>query len=181
MAAPKQRQKKKEADNKFNFKVNDDLRHLNKVRLLRDGMEPEVMHISKARELAEEEELDIVLVTDKSDIPVVKMCNYEKMLYELKKNAKKNKASAKPLKEVELTVNIAEHDLETKVNSARKFLEGGHKVKVTLKMKGRELSRREENKKSILKFIVMLEGIGIPEAPLKDEGNRTVVILKKKG
>lgn len=181
MAAPKQRQKKKETESKFNFKVNDELRHLNKVRLIREGAEPEVMHISKARELAEEEGLDVVLVTDKADIPVVKICNYEKMIYDLKKNAKKNKAAAKPLKELELTVNIAEHDLQTKANNARKFLENGHKVKVTLKMKGRELSRREESKRSILQFIVMLENVGIPEGPLKDEGNRTVVILKKKG
>ena len=53
-------------------------------------------------------------------------------------------------------------------------------MKVTLKMKGRELTRREENKKSILKFIVKLEDVSIPEGQLKDEGNRTVVILKKK-
>ena len=66
------------------------------------------------------------------------------------------------------------------MNQARKFLESGHKVKVTLKMKGRELTRREENKKSILKFIVKLEDVSIPEGQLKDEGNRTVVILKKK-
>jgi translation initiation factor IF-3 len=47
-------------------------------------------------------------------------------------------------------------------------------------MKGRELSRREENKKSILEFIVMLEDVATPEAPLRDDGNKTSVILKKK-
>jgi translation initiation factor IF-3 len=102
------------------------------------------------------------------------------MIYELKKNAKKNKQAAKPLKEIQLSVNISEHDLQTKANNAKKFIENGSKVKVTLTMKGRELSRRDENKKSILEFIVMLEDVATPEAPLRDDGNKTSVILKKK-
>jgi translation initiation factor IF-3 len=77
-------------------------------------------------------------------------------------------------------VNIAKHDLETKANNARKFLEDGSRVRVILSMKGRELARREENKKSILEFIVLLEDIAIPETTPKDEGNKTTVILKKK-
>ena len=84
------------------------------------------------------------------------------------------------MKEIQLSVNISEHDLQTKVNNARKFIEGGSKVKVVLSMRGRELVRREENKRSILEFIVALENVAIPEAQPRDEGNRTVVILKKK-
>ena len=99
----------------------------------------------------------------------------------MKKLEKKNKHNSKPLKEVQLTVNIAKHDLETKVNNARKFIENGNRVKVVLSMKGRELSRREENKKSILEFIVMLEDVAVPESTPRDEGNRTTVILKRKG
>ena len=114
------------------------------------------------------------------DIPIIRICNYEKMIYELKKASKKSKQSVKPLKEIQLSVNIAKHDLETKANNARKFLEDGSRVRVTLSMKGRELSRREENKKSILEFIVLLEDIAVPEAALRDEGNKTVVTLKKK-
>jgi translation initiation factor IF-3 len=102
------------------------------------------------------------------------------MIYELKKASKKSKQAVKPLKEIQLSVNIAKHDLETKANNARKFLEDGSRVRVTLSMKGRELSRREENKKSILEFIVLLEDIAVPEAALRDEGNKTVVTLKKK-
>jgi translation initiation factor IF-3 len=84
------------------------------------------------------------------------------------------------MKEIQLSVNIAKHDLETKANNARKFIEDGCRVRVTLTMKGRELSRKEENKKSILEFIVMLEDVAIPESMLRDEGNKTFVILKKK-
>jgi translation initiation factor IF-3 len=102
------------------------------------------------------------------------------MIYELKKSAKKNKQNTKPLKEIQLSVNIAKHDLETKANNARKFIEDGSRVRVVLTMKGRELSRRDENKKSILEFIVMLDDVATPEAAPRDEGNKTSVILKKK-
>jgi translation initiation factor IF-3 len=98
----------------------------------------------------------------------------------MKKAAKKNKQHTKPLKDIQLSVNIAKHDMETKANSARKFIEDGCRVRVTLTMKGRELSRREENKKSILEFIVMLEDVAVPEAVPRDDGNKTSVILKKK-
>jgi translation initiation factor IF-3 len=84
------------------------------------------------------------------------------------------------LKEIQLSVNIAKHDMETKAKNTRKFIEDGCRVRVTLTMKGRELSRREENKKSILEFIVMLEDIAVPESIPRDEGNKTSVILKKK-
>lgn len=169
---------KRKSDDRFGYKVNEEICCHGNVRVLEDGKEPSIMHINDARKLAESRELDLMLITDKSDVPVVRICDYEKAIYALKKNAKKQQP--KPLKEIELSVNIADHDLDTKVNQARKFLESGHKVKVTLKMKGRELTRREENKKSILKFIVKLEDVSIPEGQLKDEGNRTVVILKKK-
>ena len=65
--------------------------------------------------------------------------------------------------------------------SAKKFIENGSKVKVTLTMKGRELTRRDESKRSILEFIVLLEDVAIPEAQPRDDGNKTIVILKKKG
>ena len=71
-------------------------------------------------------------------------------------------------------------DAEKAANNARKFLEDGSRVRVTLSMKGRELSRREENKKSILEFVVLLEDVAVPEAALRDEGNKTVVTLKRK-
>ena len=136
--------------------------------------------MSEARKIAEDMELDLVEIQGKSDVPVVRVCNYEKMLYELKKAAKKNKQQVKPLKEIQLSVNMARHDLETKANNAKKFIEDGSRVRVILVMKGRELSRREDNKRSILEFIVMMDDVAIPESAPKDEGNKTVVILKKK-
>jgi len=162
------------------FRVNDEIKIGGNVRIVGEGIESKVVTMSEARKIAEDMELDLVEIQGKLEIPIIKVCNYEKMLYELKKAAKKNKQQAKPLKEIQLSVNIAKHDLETKANNAKRFIEDGSRVRVTLAMKGRELYRREENKKSILEFIVMMDEVAIPESTPRDEGNKTVVILKKR-
>ena len=172
--------KAKKNDFSSKFRVNDEIRIGGNVRIVGEGIESKVVTMSEARKIAEDMELDLVEIQGKSDVPIVRVCNYEKMLYELKKAAKKNKQQVKPLKEIQLSVNIAKHDLETKANNAKKFIEDGSRVRVILVMKGRELSRREDNKKSILEFIVMMDDVAVPESTPKDEGNKTVVILKKR-
>lgn len=170
----------KKEDFSLRFRVNDEIDYDGNVRIVGDDIESQIVSMRTARSIAEEKELDLVEMQSKSSMPIIKICQFDKMLYELKKNVKKNKSQVKPLKDIQLRVNIAKHDLETKANNARKFIENGNKVRVTLTMKGRELARREENKRSILEFIVMLEDVAIPESTPRDEGNRTVVILKKK-
>ena len=172
--------KAKKNDFSSKFRVNDEIRVGGNVRVVGEGIESKVVTMSEARKIAEDMGLDLVEIQGKLEIPIIKVCNYEKMLYELKKAAKKNKQQAKPLKEIQLSVNIAKHDLETKANNAKRFIEDGSRVRVTLAMKGRELSRREENKKSSLEFIVMMDEVAIPESTPRDEGNKTVVILKKR-
>ena len=162
------------------FKVNEEIRLHGNVRVVGEGLESRVVSIEEARRIAESMDLDLVDLGGRQETPVLKVCNYEKMIYEMKKAAKKSKQHTKPLKDIQLSVNIAKHDMETKANNARKFIEDGCRVRVTLTMKGRELSRREENKKSILEFIVMLEDVAVPEAVPRDDGNKTSVILKKK-
>ena len=172
--------KAKKNDFSSKFRVNDEIRIGGNVRIVGEGIESKVVTMSEARKIAEDMELDLVEIQGKSDVPIVRVCNYEKTLYELNKAAKKNKQHVKPLKEIQLSVNIAKHDLETKANNAKRFIEDGSRVRVTLAMKGRELSRREDNKKSILEFIVMMDDVAVPESTPKDEGNKTVVILKKR-
>ena len=124
--------------------------------------------------------MDLIEINSVANPPNVRVRVYEKFLYEMKKNAKKNKQQSSQVKEIMLSVNISKHDLETKVNHAKEFISKGDKVRVTLTMKGRELTRREENKKSLLEFIVMMDDVAIPEGKLMDNGNRTIVTLKKK-
>lgn len=172
--------KQKKNDFSSKFRVNDEIRFNGNVRIVGNEIESRIVSMQEARKIANSMELDLVEIQGNIETPIIKICNYEKMVYELKKSAKKNKQTTKPLKEIQLSVNIAKHDLETKANNARKFIEDGSRVRVILSMKGREMSRREENKKSILEFVVLLEDVAVPEAAPRDEGNKTVVILKRK-
>lgn len=172
--------KNKNALNMPKFRINDELHGTYDVRIVGEDIESKIISLSEAKKIANDMEMDLIEINSNVNPPIMKIASYEKMLYEMKKAMKKNKQNVKPMKEIQLSVNISEHDLQTKVNNARKFIEGGSKVKVVLSMRGRELVRREENKRSILEFIVALENVAIPEAQPRDEGNRTVVILKKK-
>lgn len=172
--------KNKNVLNMPKFRINDELHGTYDVRIVGEDIESKIISLSEAKKIANDMEMDLIEINSNVNPPIMKIASYEKMLYEMKKAMKKNKQNVKPMKEIQLSVNISEHDLQTKVNNARKFIEGGSKVKVILSMRGRELVRREENKRSILEFIVALENVAIPEAQPRDEGNRTVVILKKK-
>ena len=165
---------------RIEYRINDEIDFYGQVRVVGENANNEVMPIDKARKLAESLDLDLVEINSRVTPPIMKVCNYEKMAYELKKTLKKNRQQAKPPKEIQLSVNIAENDLKTKENQARKFLEDGFKVKVILIMKGRELARRTENKKTIFKFIADLEDAAAAESLPKDEGTRTIVFLKRK-
>ena len=165
---------------RIEYRINDEIDFYGQVRVVGENANNEVMSIDKARKLAESLDLDLVEINSRVTPPIMKVCNYEKMVYELKKTLKKNRQQAKPPKEIQLSVNIAENDLKTKENQARKFLEDGFKVKVILIMKGRGLARRTENKKTIFKFIADLEDAAAAESLPKDEGTRTIVFLKRK-
>lgn len=149
------------------------------VRLIPVVGESYVCHINEARELANQAELDLVEINGNINPPILKICDYGKFLYEIKKNNKSQKP--KPLKEIQLSVSISQHDMETKANSAKKFILDGSKVRVVLAMKGREKTHREANKKSLYEFLAMMEDVAVPESLPKDEGDsKTVVFLKKK-
>lgn len=166
--------------NPISFRINDELRGNYDVRIVGDDIESRIVSLEDAKAIADKMDLDLIEINSKINPPIMRVGNYEKMVYEIKKAEKKKAHVAKPLKEVQLSVNISSHDLETKANNAKKFIDDGSKVKVTLSMKGRELARRDENKRSILEFITLMEEVASPESMPKDEGNRTIVILKPK-
>lgn len=164
----------------FNFNINDEIKFYPQVRIVGDGIESKVVTLKEAKAIAETMEMDLVEINSKVTPPILRICAYDKFLYEMKKNAKKNKQTTSQLKEIQLTVNIASNDLKTKAKKAIEFIENGDRVKVTLTMKGRELTRREENKRSIFEFISLLEDVAVAESMPKDENNKTIVVLKKK-
>jgi translation initiation factor IF-3 len=115
-----------------------DLRKFGEVRLVGDSSN-EIVSISDAWNRAEDDGLNLVLVSDQATPPVVRIQDFRKLEYERKKARKaQKKSSSSSLKEIQFKINISDHDLQTKVNKAMKFLEKGDKVKVVVRLKGRE-------------------------------------------
>lgn len=164
----------------FDYRVNSEIRNVNQCRIVGEDIESKVMLFHDALRLAESMDMDLIEINGSVPTPIMRIANYDKFIYQQKKKAKAQKQQPHQLKEIQLRVNIAENDLKTKARKAEEFLKNGDKVKVTLTMKGRELTRREENKRAIFEFITLLEDVSQPEAMPKDEGAKTTVILKPK-
>lgn len=166
-------------------RINDEITGYNEVRLILTSQNGEtinqVLSLSKAKWLAMDVHgLDLIEINPKATPPIVKIDNYEKWLYNEKKKAKENKPKKTELKEIQLTANIGKNDMEVKAKKVKEFIDDGDKVKVVLRLKGREMARREDSKKSLYEFLLMVSDIAVPETMPKDEGNRSIAILKKK-
>jgi len=122
-------------------------RSIPRVRLVTEGAN-ELVPTEFALRQADEAGLDLVIVSDKSDPPVVRIQDFKKLEYE-KKKAKQKQGRTSELKEIQLKINISEHDLETKVSAIKRFLERGDKVKLTVRLKGRERENPERAKQLI--------------------------------
>lgn len=140
----------------------------------------EIMNLNDAKNLANKLNLDIFEINPNLNPPIIRIDNYDKWLYREKKKQKENKQNKFELKEVQLSTNISKHDLEIKAKKTMEFIADGDKVKVVLTMKNRELSRREESKRCLYEFILMVKDVATPESMLRDEGTKSIVILKKK-
>lgn len=162
---------------KAQFRINDQIRNYKEVRIVGEGIESKIVSLDEAKAIADEMNLDIVEINSSSRPPILRICDYGKMMYDIKKKSK-NKQTPQ-LKEIQLKANICLHDIEIKVKQTESFIKKGHKVKLILTLKGRELLRREENKKSFLEFLSMADEFAAIES-MKDEGNKSIAILKKK-
>ena len=153
------------------------------VQLISDsGEKMGIVPLSRALELAGERKLDLVLVSPNSEIPVCKIMNYGKYKFEQAKKEKEAKKKQKVLevKELRVTPNIEEHDFEFKSKNARKFLEDGNKVKITVRFRGREVNNSKAGENVLNKFIEKLEDVATVEKQPKLEGRNMFTILAKK-
>lgn len=141
------------------------------------------MFLEKALQIARERSLDLIQVTEKVDPPVCKLMDYGKYLYHLKKkerSAKHHKAGE--LKGIRLGFNISDHDLETKANLAEKFLKKENRVRIELRLRGREKALRKFAEEKINKFLKTLEK-SVPikiERELKKQPRGLTMIISKK-
>jgi len=141
-----------------------------------------VMNIFDAIDLAKSKGLDLIQVTEKVEPPVCKISNYGKYLYSLQKKEKSHKQpKGGELKEIRLTFNISPHDMETRGKQAKKFLEDGNKVKISLVLRGREKAFGYLAKDKVEAFLKIINEI-IPiktERELKREPRGFTTIISK--
>ena len=153
------------------------------VQLISDtGEKLGMVPLSRALEIAGEKKLDLVLVSPNSQVPVCKIMNYGKYKFEQSKKEKeaKKKQKIQETKELRITPNIEEHDFSFRAKNARKFLEDGNKVKITVRFRGRELNNTKMGESVLNQFISNLEDISVVEKKPKLEGKNMFIILAKK-
>lgn len=123
------------------------------------------MDTREALRLAEEKELDLVLVGPTVDPPVAKLMDYGKFRYEqqLAEKEARKKAKRTEVKSIKFRVKIDEHDYQTKLSHIKRFLEEGHKVKVTIMFRGREMNHPELGERLLSRVAEDLRGLAVVE------------------
>lgn len=141
-----------------------------------------IISSKEALRLAEEKELDLVMISPNATPPVCRIMDFGKFIYEQSKKDKEARKKQKivNIKEIRLTPNIEEHDICIKANNARKFLQDEDKVKVTVRFRGREADYSYIGAKILESFVAKLEDICVIEKPAKLEGKNMTMILAPK-
>lgn len=169
--------KKKEEFNRINYSI----REL-KVRLIGDNVTNGEIDTKTAIKMAQEMNLDLVEISNNGGIPICKIIDYQKFIFDKKKKEKEQKKKQKmnqsEIKEIRLTPNTDEHDFNFKLNHAKNFLSNNDKVLVSVFFKGREITYIERGKIILLKFADELNGIGVAESMPKLEGKRMLMMIK---
>lgn len=144
-----------------------------------DGSKLGLLKTAEAIQKAKVQELDLILVAPKAHPPVAKILDYGKWQYEQKKAAAKNRAhgKAKSVKGVRLGIRIAEGDLLVRVRQAKGFIEKGHKLRVVLQFRGREIAHFDLALEKMKEFAKRLEDVSIIEELPKKLGRQLVMIL----
>lgn len=162
--------------------INEQIRD-KEVRLIsEDGEQLGIMSAKDAMKIAREANLDLVKIAPQAKPPVCKVIDYGKYRYELARKEKEAKKKQKTMdvKEIRLSPNIDENDLNTKAGQARKFLSKGDKVKVTLRFRGREVAHMGMSKQILDKFFQKVEDIAVVDKPAKMEGRSMIMFLTEK-
>ena len=141
-----------------------------------------IVDIDKALEVAVNSSVDLVKVAPQAKPPVCKIMDYGKYRYELQKKDKEAKKNQKTIrvKEIKMSPTIEEHDLKVKANQAVKFLEGGDKVKVSVKFRGRQMGHTDQGREVLDWFFDEISDYAQIDKPAKLEGRNMVMYVLPK-
>ena len=147
-----------------------------------EGVNHGTVPTAKALQMARERDLDLVVVSANQAPPVAKILDWGKYKYETEKRAKeaKKKQHTVDVKEVKMRYKIDVHDYEVRLKAAKKFLAAGNKVKVVLRMKGRQQSYKSTAVDVVKKFYSMLEANGTYDKEPEVVGRNVILIVNPK-
>ena len=172
------------AKDKNDMPINEQIRVAELMVIGPNGEQMGVKAIKDALTLANYAGLDLVLMSGDAKPAVGKIMDYNKYRYEkqkrLKESQKKQRESNKDLKEYQLSPNIDIHDFNTRKKNAMEYLQKGHKIKVSIRFKGRQLDRPELGKEVMLRFAEELDEVATVEAQPKLEGRTMIMLLAPK-
>lgn len=164
---------------KNGLQINNEIT-VKEIRLIdSDGSMLGIMPTSEAQELALQKDLDLVMISPDAVPPVCKIADYNKTMYEKAKKEKEIKKNQKivTLKEIRLSVNIEEHDLDVKVKNANKFLNDGDKVKVSIRFKGRQQKYAQDGNDVLSRFSEAINEAGVVEKNPSLEGRTMAMVI----
>lgn len=167
---------------KHELSINEEIR-VKEVRVINsNGEQLGIMPTKKALEIADQKQLDLVLVAPTGNPPVCKIMDYGKYKFEIAKKEKEARKNQKVIdvKEIRLSASIEEHDMAVKARSADKFLRSGDKVKVTIRFRGREMTHRDIGFQVMETFNSLLTADMVVERKPKVEGRSMIMILAPK-
>jgi translation initiation factor IF-3 len=159
--------------------INEEIRD-KEIRVISDnGEQLGLMSSKEAQTIANSKNLDLVMISPNANPPVCKIMDYGKYKYEQSRKEKESKKKQKVLeiKEIRVTPNIEEHDFNFKSKNAKKFLEDGNKVRITVKFRGREVNNVKAGEVVLEKFIEELQDVAQVEKKPKLEGKNMFIIL----
>ena len=173
------------ANNNKEVYINEKIRAKEVMVIGPNGEKLGIKPIKDALTLAEYAGFDLVLISPNANPQVCKIMDYNKFKYENKKrqkeNLKKQRENNLEIKEYRLSVTIDVHDFNTRLNNSSKYLEKGHKIKVSIRFKGREMAHQELGKNVLLRFADALNEISVIEQkPTLDGRVMTMVLAPKK-
>lgn len=137
------------------------------------------MSSKEALAIAEEQNLDLVLMSPNAEPPVCKIIDYGKFKFDQAKKLKEQRKAQKTveIKEIQLSMTIEKHDIDVKAKHAQKFLSNGDKVKVTIRMKGRQQARPEMGIEVMNTFFEVIKDFGVIEKAPEIMGRNIFMIL----
>lgn len=162
--------------------INDRIR-FPKIRVIdSEGEQLGIMEPADALRLAEEKDLDLVLLSDKAEPPVCRIMNYGKYKFEQEKKAReaRKKQHTSDVKEVKMRYKIGDHDYHVRVNQATKFLKAGDKVKATVMFRGREIQHSDLAETLLKRLAGDLDDIAEVQQIPKREGRNMMMMLSPK-